>query len=498
MTTSVLPLLPSSDWLNFRLANRRCFTFVHGGEVGAHAEQCDGEETEALWRLALVRDYHFDEEQEGGDESWMYMSIRCPPYPSSNFDASDPNPFLSTADVFIVSNAFVSWKHWRKIDRRIHSSRGPRYDVHRSAQVVAPYFLRAASLWSKIEHWCRDESLSGTLGPIIQASLIPGVPIDPVRHTLQGTVDIYPGGKFSAFKAVFAFYCGQRWNHHIGSFQGLFGGYEAYDHFSHTRWCPVGRDGLKNFLNPLWLIRLAQDSNGLKTFNFDIESGSVDLVLGSRHERQTALAATFNDDNKGDDMILRWFEEHANQLQRYSVGVMKNVGESILRFPNLNDRTNCSRSVTRGVEIVASSIHAIEMNFMFVYSIRMRLLGPEDGDDYMTPEQRGFETCQLVSRFWRITQGTQVNEVRGEGVIGYYPLLKEGEHENFYSEDGGHTLQSRGTERGYFVYQSCTDGREEGTMEGSLKFKVGNIFGSGEEFDVRVAPFPLKYPEFYY
>ena len=81
------------------------------------------------------------------------------------------------------------------------------------------------------------------------------------------------------------------------------------------------------------------------------------------------------------------------------------------------------------------------------------LLTPDDGDEYMSPEQRGFETCQLVSRYWKISMKGQrrgprgaepqpiVQEVRGEGVIGMYPLLFEGGFRN-YETGEDHELET--------------------------------------------------------
>jgi len=60
----------------------------------------------------------------------------------------------------------------------------------------------------------------------------------------------------------------------------------------------------------------------------------------------------------------------------------------------LTDTENCNRAVTRGVEVIASSIYVPEMR-MHIFSIRIRLLAPDDSDEYMSPEQRGFETCQI-------------------------------------------------------------------------------------------------------
>ena len=88
--------------------------------------------------------------------------------------------------------------------------------------------------------------------------------------------------------------------------------------------------------------------------------------------------------------------------------------------------------------------------------------------------------------------GNSGEEVRGEGVIGYYPILREGGYEKMYSEDGGENFinEGSGTNGEYFSYQSCT--RTGVAMEGQLQFKVGSIFEDTEVFNVRVAPFPLR------
>ena len=494
VATSILPFVTASDWLHFRLATRRCYEIIHGHDVGVDAtqqqqQQHEEEESEALWRLALVRDYHFEQQQvDAGRRSLMYQSIRCN---CNNWIKSDRgvNPFLSTSDVFTASTAFISWKHWRKIDRQMHRLRAPQFDVPRSAQVVGPYFLRAASLWRKIEQWCSDESLSGNLGPIIQSSLLPGAPFD---------YDDYQDGKMSAFKAVYSFYAGQSWDEELSHRElllpGLFGGYRVYNNLSHSRWCPPEFRGKT-------IVLADEDITHMKETVFNSYSGEVNLVL---LDRSPSISLSAVGDGSNDDQILRWFEEHANQLHCYSVGSVGKIFsdrhscESILRFPNLNDPSNCSRAVTRGVEVVASSLYSGLMQ-VFVYSIRIRLLRPEDGEGYMTPEERGFETCQLVSRYLRITQEGGVNEVRGEGVVGYYPLLREGEYVSLYSNDGHRFHEEDSDSSGkYFTYQSCTDGGE-GTFEGQLQFKAGSIQAeAGEVFDVRLARFPLKFPQYQY
>jgi hypothetical protein len=49
------------------------------------------------------------------------------------------------------------------------------------------------------------------------------------------------------------------------------------------------------------------------------------------------------------------------------------------------------------------------MGVGFVYSIRIHLLTPQDSAEYVSPEDRGFETCQRRFRPWQI-----VNDETGE------------------------------------------------------------------------------------
>ena len=138
----------------------------------------------------------------------------------------------------------------------------------------------------------------------------------------------------------------------------------------------------------------------MKLFRLHLSQGSLEMVCGERGvERHLATPVM----KRFDDSLLRWFEEHAYRLESKFLSVGKIHGfNSIVRYPTVADTANCSRAVTRGVEIVASSIYVPEVR-MHIYSIRIRLLTPDDGDEYMTPEQRGFESCQLVSRYWKIS-----------------------------------------------------------------------------------------------
>ena len=150
---------------------------------------------------------------------------------------------------------------------------------------------------------------------------------------------------------------------------------------------------------------------------------------------------------------------------------------SLLRYPTVADTVRCSRAVTRGIEVVASAIFVLGEGFgapRFVYSIRMRLLTPEDGEEYKSPEQRGFGSCQLVSRHWKIYKDDpdedepSIEEIRGNGVIGYYPLLREGGYMKYQSSSDDGTIVCLGDFNGCFTYQSCTPADARGKWKGTF------------------------------
>jgi len=96
-------------------------------------------------------------------------------------------------------------------------------------------------------------------------------------------------------------------------------------------------------------------------------------------------------------------------------------------------------------------------SFMWAYHIRI--------------ENEGEETVQLISRYWRITDGLgRTQEVRGEGVVGDQPVLEPG---GTYEYTSGVPLQT-----------------PSGFMGGSYEM----ISGVGERIDVTVPTFSLDSP----
>jgi ApaG protein len=122
-----------------------------------------------------------------------------------------------------------------------------------------------------------------------------------------------------------------------------------------------------------------------------------------------------------------------------------------------------SEAVTRGIRVrVESSYVADRSNpalhqWFFLYTI--------------TISNESDATVQLMSRHWVITDGdSNVEEVRGPGVVGEQPVIGPGE---------SHTYTS-----------GCPLLTPFGTMEGTYQV----VTGEGERFDVRIAPFALSEP----
>lgn len=89
----------------------------------------------------------------------------------------------------------------------------------------------------------------------------------------------------------------------------------------------------------------------------------------------------------------------------------------------------------------------------------------------ITIENAGTAAAQLVSRHWIITDAMgQVQEVRGEGVVGEQPLLAPGERFQYTS---GAVLET-----------------PVGTMQGSYQM----VADDGERFDAQIPLFRLAVP----
>ena len=98
-----------------------------------------------------------------------------------------------------------------------------------------------------------------------------------------------------------------------------------------------------------------------------------------------------------------------------------------------------------------------ENEYAFAYHVKIENLGPE--------------TVQLIERHWKIySGGVQIGEVVGPGVVGYQPVLGEGQH---------------------FQYTSGSVVKDPiGYMEGTYTFQGQD----GGHFEVTIPRFHLVYP----
>jgi hypothetical protein len=287
-------------------------------------------------------------------------------------------------------------------------------------------------------------------------------------------------------------------------------------------WCLFDRDRPFRARTILRYFLISDDSSGSleNSVYMDLESGGLLLVNNQNHPipaissdaDQNGQVRPGIGDPELEDSLLRWFEEHARRLSSgyYSIGGRfgSDSSPSILHYPSKTETALCSLAVTRGIEVVASSTYN-PFERIHIYSIRIRLLEPNN-EGYETPDQRGFITAQLHSRHWIITKRTQSHtdtkeEVRGEGVIGEYPLLLEGGFQNYSGRSasviaglGSDTFERRENSSGTFTYSSCTDADSK-LFEGYLVFYPGSLYSpTGDPFQVRVAPFPLSSSPLYY
>ena len=153
-----------------------------------------------------------------------------------------------------------------------------------------------------------------------------------------------------------------------------------------------------------------------------------------------------------------------------------------------------SHAFTRGIEIIASSHYDPLRSDLISYSIRMRIV--TDGEEgYMSESERGYTSCQLISRHWVILDGNSNDEqtVNGEGVIGFYPLLCNNSHRADYTGRSRVNPVSKGSvvETGTFRYQSYVSSSCK-AFRGRIRFIPGSINNpTGEPFFADLAPFAL-------
>ena len=118
---------------------------------------------------------------------------------------------------------------------------------------------------------------------------------------------------------------------------------------------------------------------------------------------------------------------------------------------------------TQGVKVTARPSYLSEQSkpdqSRWVWSYRITIANESD------------DAVQLIDRHWLITDaGGEIEEVRGEGVVGQQPVLSPGQE---------------------FSYESfCPLDTDFGFMRGSY----GMVKGDGTRFEAAIAPFVLLLP----
>jgi F-box protein 3 len=259
--------------------------------------------------------------------------------------------------------------------------------------------------------------------------------------------------------------------------QGLLGGYTAYDHEVSMVLLPLRS---ANRLTKFLLTRLPSIQQALQGM----------LCFACSHN----LAKIFTGRPDG---VLRWFSEFVRRCDTGVYTSMELRPESpfstlgVSLFPVSGPLI--TRCVTRGVVVCGACIYMPEHPQGWTYSLTFELEG--------TPEERGFETCQLSTRQWEIedSQG-RVEQVQGEGVIGFFPILRDGGWDlNGESDPHGQYDNHPRFMKGAFRYQSCSGRKPDmrGRFGGALTFIPGTRKKpTGPAFEARLIPFTLEIPEF--
>ena len=446
-----------------------------------------------LWRVACTADFGLRDADEAGAES-----------------GAAPCSYKK------------AWLSWRGLSKSLG------YTV-----ADAPLFMRAERSWTRISAWLRANELSPIAetfqGPVVASewdAMVTSLGLEEYQEGLQSLRAILSvhNGQDILFDRGMEERKPRRPEDQNGIFQGVFGGYNAYDHLVCTRLLPLARmvSWSKKVREAVdhagdHCVVFAASFNMKKILLLDAQDGTVHILMSDglhlaspafKEAPAAAAAAAAPPPSRVASMdgLSRWFETWAERL---TSGVYErsallpehaemSMGVSILpvRGPAV------SRTVTRGIEVIGRSIYAVEQGGtpLYVYSLRVRLLSPDE-EGGLTAAQRGFETAQLNSRHLILSNADGSQEhVRGSGVVGNYPLLREGGWRNDRQDQRCHmhegvppeAVQEGGEEEGTFVYQSQAQPANLCAFAAELEFVPGTLHApAGPPFNALVSPFPL-------
>jgi len=178
--------------------------------------------------------------------------------------------------------------------------------------------------------------------------------------------------------------------------------------------------------------------------------------------------------------MVHWFESYMMELRRgnFQYKYIPALDEQIIwKFPAVSPE--CSEVITHGISVKSSCVlvpHAIQnpsTALVWAYNVSFKLLRVEEqvemyGKSGLQEFGGPLERVQLQRRHWKVFSQNGVDEVDGEGVIGDFPILQEGEGTYEYSsytsiltEDcyAHQDVPIDGTMEGYFTFVELSDGR---------------------------------------
>ena len=332
--------------------------------------------------------------------------------------------------------------------------------------------------------------LHGTLGSSIRSSLNRGLAL----LDLPWPDDVAVLSTVRATQSLLSFYGGQT-TLRGDPWSGLFGGFSAYHYVT----CTFFRRGEWDYDDGVIQIGTCPVPHFPTTIVVNPNNGFVEYAC----EPRVKICPSDQE-----DAVLDWFNEYVTRLEigyyqpgciyRQTMGPI-NRANAILQVPRLVGR-GATRAITRGVEVITSHVYSPftePLGFSFIYSIWLRLLEPNDeGYD----ENRGFKSCQLKSRHWRLAnQDGGTEAVDGDGVIGLYPLLREGSHRVDSGPSATSVMVGPEVQSGSFQYESCTNDSAT-SFAGYMLFVPGSLRQpTGPPFKVHLAQFVLDpNPEYQY
>lgn len=375
--------------------------------------------------------------------------------------------------------------------------------------------LRALRAWAQAKAWLQINF------PEILLSLRPGASEEALNEAQRRLQTFFP----PALRVLYRIHDGQDivdrriflGRKSACMFQGLFGGYNFYSHRVSTRMLKL-EDVYDNVFTSEYnetssSILFAASSCMHKRVYCTANSAEVQFSTAwpksylpgrrlatqdhppcpcppawvERASKDAGYAISLEDDG-----IICWFESYVSDLVSGKFGVRPldpgrgSASRAICLFPS-RDKVE---AVTHGIRVSATPVFVPELanmdgdqwSYVFAYDIEFRFEPGEDEGGGGTREHfRAMRKVQLRDRHWVIYNSRDEinNEVRGEGVVGEFPLLMPGDR---------------------FEYQSCIQQQEvRGSMEGSFTFVEGSLDEPGARIIKAICPrFRLDVPSIIY